>query len=164
MNHKILVIDPDVDYATMIEQAFPEAQIFVAEAENQALALLSTELPSVIVLALELSGSSGFSLCRKIRKHARWREIPLIMISSEASPETFEKHKLLKDHANEYLIKPFGSDEISEMIQPYLSMSRENTLKQLQSLPEETDGGPYGLIFSILALGIIVFILIRYVL
>jgi len=36
---------------------------------------------------------SGYSVCNKLKKDESLRTIPLVVISAEATPETFEQHR-----------------------------------------------------------------------
>ena len=70
-----------------------------------ALERLEEELPQVILSDIEMPRMDGFDLVRNIRGDARWRDLPMIMITSRIA----QKHR---DHATElgvddYLGKPY---------------------------------------------------------
>jgi two-component system, OmpR family, response regulator len=129
MTDYILLVDPDPKCEELVRNTFPERKVIVFEEAVGVLNLISEEVPGVIILAVELKNSNGFTLCRNIRKHTISGEVPLILISSEASSETFEKHKLLKDHANGYLLKPILPETLQEIVGPYLNSRSEVTFK-----------------------------------
>ena len=129
MTDYILLVDPDPNFEELVRNTFAEYKVIVFAESVGVLNLISEEAPNVIILSVELQNSSGFTLCRNIRKHTVSGEVPLIMISSEASTETFEKHKQLKDHANEYLLKPIHSEELEEAVTPYLNSKSEVKFK-----------------------------------
>ena len=83
--------------------------------------LARTAQPAVIVLCVELSRVSGYSICNKLKKDPDLGKIPLILTSSQATEETFEQHKKLKTRAEAYLKKPFGDAEIMGLINEYIS-------------------------------------------
>ncbi len=59
--------------------------------------------PDAVVLCVELPNLSGYSVCNKLKKDDALRSIPLVLTSAEATPETFEQHRKLKTHADDYL-------------------------------------------------------------
>jgi CheY-like chemotaxis protein len=59
---------------------------------------------------------SGYSVCNKLKKDDALRAIPLVVISAEATPETFEQHRKLKTRAEDYLIKPFPPETLVERL------------------------------------------------
>src|SRR5262249_48780842 len=87
---------------------------------NEGLALARTESPSLIVLCVELSRVSGYSICNKLKKDPELGSIPLILTSSQATEETFEQHKKLKTRAEAYLKKPYSDAEIMGLITQYM--------------------------------------------
>jgi len=72
--------------------------------------------PDAIVLCVELPRMSGYSVCNKLKKDDALKSIPLVIISAEATPETFEQHRKLKTRAEDYLIKPFSPETLAERL------------------------------------------------
>ena len=84
-----------------------------------ALARLAEETPDVILSDIEMPRMDGFDLVRNLRGDARWRDLPVIMITSRIA----QKHR---EHAaelgvNHYLGKPYAEEELLALIQRYLS-------------------------------------------
>jgi chemosensory pili system protein ChpA (sensor histidine kinase/response regulator) len=82
-----------------------------------ALQVLSTVNPDVILLDIEMPRMDGFEFARTIKSDNRQNMIPIIMITSR----TAEKHR---NHAmelgvNEYLGKPYQDDQLLGLIQKY---------------------------------------------
>ncbi len=75
-----------------------------------ALELLQTEAPDVILLDIEMPRMDGFEFTKKIKADAKHAQIPIVMITSR----TAEKHRnLAKELGVElYLGKPFQEDEL----------------------------------------------------
>lgn len=117
----VLMIDAEQPFANDVAQQLGERgmQVEVLGDGKQGLekARSLDAKPDLIVLCVELPKMSGYSICNKLKKDDNLREIPLIITSSEATPETFEQHKRLKTRADGYLIKPFVQDQIIEEIQ-----------------------------------------------
>jgi CheY-like chemotaxis protein len=79
---------------------------------NEALAYAKENRPSIMVLNVELPKVSGYTVCNKVKKDNRLRAVPLILTSSQATIDIFEQHKKLKTRAEEYLLKPYSSDDL----------------------------------------------------
>jgi CheY-like chemotaxis protein len=82
-----------------------------------ALQVLSTVNPDVILLDIEMPRMDGFEFARTIKSDNRQNMIPIIMITSR----TAEKHR---NHAmelgvNEYLGKPYQDDQLLGLIGKY---------------------------------------------
>jgi CheY-like chemotaxis protein len=65
-------------------------------------------------VCVEAQPTNGYMLCTRLKKDDQLKSIPIILISSQATPDAFEKHKKLKTRAEEYLIKPFAPQALLE--------------------------------------------------
>src|SRR5262249_22166428 len=110
----VLIIDSDEAFGRRLAEIL-RPYGFRAELTgdgNQGLAMAKDLVPQLILLAVELPKMSGYSICNKLKKSSDLKDIPLVIMSSEATPETFEQHKKLKTRAEEYLIKPCAPAEL----------------------------------------------------
>jgi DNA-binding response OmpR family regulator len=118
MSKKILVIESDAPFARELSSAIEarglEARITGDGKEGFDLA--KVDRPDAIVLCVELPRMSGYSICNKLKKDDELKSIPLVIMSAEATPETFEQHRKLKTRAEDYLIKPFAPAELLKRI------------------------------------------------
>ena len=87
---------------------------------TQALQRAKDAPPDLILLCVELPKMSGYSICNKLKKNPSLKDVPLVIMSSEATPDIFEQHRKLKTRAEEYLIKPFDMNELLGKIRPLL--------------------------------------------
>jgi DNA-binding response OmpR family regulator/GTP1/Obg family GTP-binding protein len=113
---RVLIIEADREFANGLAKGLSAAGYgtLVACDGSEGLDMVRNERPDLVVLCVELPQMSGYSVCNKLKKDGQLKGIPLIIISSEATPETFQQHRKLKTHAEEYMIKPFGADEMVE--------------------------------------------------
>ncbi len=118
MSKKILLIESDGPFARELSAAI-EARGLEARVTGdgkEGLDLAKADRPDLIVLCVELPKMSGYSVCNKLKKDDHLKSIPLVIISAEATLETFEQHKKLKTRAEDYLIKPFDAATLLKKI------------------------------------------------
>ena len=70
---------------------------------------------------------NGFSVCNKLKKDPALKDVPLIIMSSESSDETFEQHRKLRTRAEDYVHKPIAFGELLEHIRPYVPLEGPST-------------------------------------
>src|SRR5258706_1475921 len=63
---------------------------------------------------------NAFSVCKKLKKDPALKEVPLIIMSSESSDETFEQHRKLRTRAEDYVHKPIALGDLLARIQPFV--------------------------------------------
>lgn len=127
MAASVLIIDAEEDFANHLAAALREQGIEPAVTGDGkvGLDLARINIPSAIVLCVELPRMSGYSICAKVKKDITLSAVPLIITSSEATPETFEHHKKLKTRAEEYLKKPFTPEHLIEVLRQYVPLAMD---------------------------------------
>jgi two-component system KDP operon response regulator KdpE len=107
--YTVLVIDDEPQIRRFLRAGFEFAGFSVREAASAADGLKSATLipPDLIILDLGLPDLSGAEVLERIRS---WSNVPIIMLSIEMSEQ--EKVRLLKRGADDYVVKPFGMDEL----------------------------------------------------
>lgn len=102
----VAIVDDDVYIGDMLEEVLAKSgyRPLRAYSGSEALLLLQTETPDLILLDLMLPGVCGEKVMEKIKG------IPVIVIS--AKNDTDEKVKLLLGGAADYISKPFDIKEL----------------------------------------------------
>ena len=85
---------------------------------TQAQSEVDGVLPDLVVLDWMLPGQSGLALARRWRADARTRELPIIMLTARA--EEADKVAGLDAGADDYLTKPFSTNELMARIRAVL--------------------------------------------
>lgn len=95
----------------VLSEAKLEHELFVAGDGEQALQMLldplthtGGRLPDLVLLDLNLPRMSGREVLGEIKRDARWRRIPVVILSTSASED--DVCACYDAHANAYLIKP----------------------------------------------------------
>ncbi len=82
---------------------------------------LGTQMPALILLDIMLPGEDGLSILSKLKSDARYKDIPVIMLTAKSS-ET-DKVSGLEAGADDYITKPFGVMEMLSRIKAVLRRS-----------------------------------------
>lgn len=75
--------------------------------------------PDLILLDLHLPDGNGLNLCKKLKKNAKLKHIPIIILTTREF--NIEKEIAYKAGADLFLSKPIGSEELLEAINEFLS-------------------------------------------
>lgn len=105
MKH-IFIVDDDIHIGNMLEEVLQREGYKVSRAYSgtEALLVLSSQTPDLILLDLMLPGLNGEEVLPKIQG------IPVIILSAKS--ETAHKVQLLLDGACDYITKPFDLTEL----------------------------------------------------
>ena len=114
---KILIVDDDENIAELISLYLIKECFDTEIAGNgeDALVIFKTYQPDLILLDIMLPGIDGYDVCREIRKSSN---VPVIMLSAKG--EVFDKVLGLKIGADDYIVKPFDSNELVARVQAIL--------------------------------------------
>jgi CheY-like chemotaxis protein len=82
----------------------------------------ASERPDLILLSIELPRMNGFSVCNKLKKDPALKDVPLIIMSSDSSEETFDQHRKLRTRAEDYVRKPIAFGELLEHMRPFVKV------------------------------------------
>lgn len=130
---RILIVDDDENIAELIslyllKECFDTEIVFNGE---DALEVFKTYRPHLILLDIMLPGMDGYDVCREIRKNSN---VPIVMLSAKG--EVFDKVLGLKIGADDYMVKPFDSNELVARVQAILRRVAQSETPQ-SILPEE---------------------------
>ncbi|MCD1236763.1 response regulator [Vibrio cholerae] len=117
---KILIIEDEAPiqrFLTVLISGY-EYQVKVASTAEQGLHLVANWNPHLILLDLGLPDQDGISLTRELRA---WTQTPIMVIS--AREKEADKVQALDAGANDYLTKPFGSEELMARIRVALRLA-----------------------------------------
>ncbi len=124
---KVLVFESDPKFAGELRTELGKfgCTVQVVDDGNVGLQAASSEKPDLILLSIELPRMNGFSVCNKLKKDAQLKDVPLVIMSSESSEDTFEQHRKLRTRAEDYVHKPIAFGELLEHIRPLVSLDGE---------------------------------------
>ena len=116
---RCLVVDDFVTMRRVVRSLLRElgfADVDIVEAANGAAALerLREETFDVVITDIEMPALGGFELLSAIRRDARWRHLPVLMVTAEATKE--EIVRCTQAGATAYLVKPFTRAVLEEKL------------------------------------------------
>ena len=97
---------PNVQLVQGILAHRPEVRLLTASQGALGVELARQHCPDIILLDLHLPDINGDEVLRRLRENHETRNIPVVMISADATPGQIER--LLAAGANDYLSKPFN--------------------------------------------------------
>jgi two-component system, OmpR family, phosphate regulon response regulator PhoB len=117
---RILVVEDESAIAELISINLRHAgfEVTLAGSADQAQSEVDGVLPDLVVLDWMLPGQSGLALARQWRGAARTKELPIIMLTARA--EETDKVSGLDAGADDYLTKPFSTNELLARIRAVL--------------------------------------------
>ena len=106
---RVLVVDDEPQIVRGLKIILRNAGYAVeaAESRSEALAALTGRPPDALVLDLVLPDGTGVDLCQDIR---RWSQMPILVLSAVGDER--EKVRALDAGADDYVTKPFGTEEL----------------------------------------------------
>jgi response regulator RpfG family c-di-GMP phosphodiesterase len=108
---RILLVDDDPALRLLVATTFEVADVEVVEAEDAVSArrAISRARPSVIVLDVNMPGTTGLELCRELKDDQRTQEIPIVLLTgSDGGTSSAAKAA----GAEAFLRKPFSPLEL----------------------------------------------------
>src|SRR3984957_17083545 len=124
MPTKVLVFESDIVFAGELRSELGSlgCTTTVVDDGNVGLQQAASDKPDLILLSIELPRMNGFSVCNKLKKDPVLKDVPLVIMSSESSEETFEQHRKLRTRAEDYLHKPLAFGELLEHLKAFVPL------------------------------------------
>jgi two-component system, OmpR family, KDP operon response regulator KdpE len=106
---RVLVVDDERQLLRAMRVILREGgfEVSTAGSVQEALDALAVRPPDAAILDLILPDGNGVDICRSIRE---WSEMPIIVLS--AVGDEAEKVRALEAGADDYVTKPFGTEEL----------------------------------------------------
>ena len=110
LDKSILIVDDEKDLLIMTKSIFERAgytNIVTAASAKDALKILSTRMPDMIILDVMMPEMDGFELLQEIRATSK---VPVLMLTARGEAE--DRFSGFELGADDYLIKPFLPKEL----------------------------------------------------
>ncbi|RZA24440.1 MAG: response regulator [Proteobacteria bacterium] len=119
----ILIVDDNSDMREYIAGFLGRSyDILLADNGDSAFDIVTTQKVDLVLSDVMMPGKNGFELLQTIRSDPSLSRLPVILLSARAGEEA--KIDGLKVGANDYLVKPFSSRELSARVASVLQISQ----------------------------------------
>ena len=117
----VLVVDDDVRILRMMTRILELEGYRVLKAIDgeAALEVLDEETPDLVLLDIMMPDMDGYALCRCIREFS---SVPIVMVTAKGADE--EKVQGLDAGADDYVTKPFSSNELAARVRAVLRRTK----------------------------------------
>lgn len=118
----ILVIEDDPHFRETLTDAMALKRLRVRGASTGAegIRLAQSEVPSLILMDVQLPDAHGFELCRRLKRLPQLKDVPIIFLSARYT-EPADRAEGLLAGADAYLSKPVNIDVLWEEVNYLLS-------------------------------------------
>jgi two-component system alkaline phosphatase synthesis response regulator PhoP len=105
---KILVVDDEEDILELLRFNLSRegCQVFCASSGEEALRLVRSEIPDLVVLDLMLPGIDGLEVTRRLKSDPNTKHLPIVMLTAKG--EEADIVTGLELGADDYVTKPFS--------------------------------------------------------
>jgi len=120
---RILLVEDDRGLVPFISAilSYHEYEVIHANCGKLAVHMAASHTPDLILLDLGLPDIDGIQVLERIRE---WSDVPVIVVSARHDEQ--EKVRALDSGANDYVVKPFGNDELLARIRTAIRIHRRS--------------------------------------
>lgn len=119
--HSVLIVEDDPDLcdfmAANLQSIF--ATVYIAHDGMEALPIVASRLPQLIISDLTLPRLSGLDLCRRVKQSSELNFIPVILLAPDMDEMNAED--VYKTGVDAYVVKPFDIDLLIIQVQTLLN-------------------------------------------
>lgn len=142
----VLIVEDEKEIHLFLNELLKEKyKTFNANNGLEALEIMKTEIPDIIITDVMMPKMDGIELCKKVKSDIKTCHIPVIMLTAKSS--IIHRIEGLESGANSYIPKPFYPDHILVRIQKLLEekelmlkhLAKDTFVENLTSLPISND-------------------------
>ena len=118
---KILIAEdePDIRDLVAFTLRFAGYEVVTSTNGEEAVQLAIKELPDMILLDVRMPRLTGYDACKLIKAEPNLKDVPIVFLSAKGQ-ET-EIRDGMNAGAEEYLLKPFAPDQLTERVRSILA-------------------------------------------
>lgn len=120
---KILLVDDEPNIIMSLEYTFKKQnfEVFIARDGQEALEILKTEQPDLIILDIMMPNVDGYATIESVKKNEKLSNCKVIFLSAKNKESDIEKGMQLG--ADAYMTKPFSIKKLVEQVNELLVSS-----------------------------------------
>ncbi len=117
---RILFVDDEEKNIRILKEILGlDFDIGIACTGEEALEILHSFRPHLILLDVMMPGIDGCEVCKIIRHDSTFSKVPIIMVSAKAMPDEIRKGQ--EAGANDYITKPFTIENLETKVNEFLA-------------------------------------------
>ncbi|MDK1029033.1 MAG: response regulator [Anaerolineae bacterium] len=118
---KILIAEDEPDIRELVAFILQFAGYDVVTGTNgeEAVQLAKSESPDLILLDVRMPRMTGYDACRQIKADPNLKNVPVVFLSAKG--QEAEVQDGMEAGAEEYLLKPFAPDHLTERVRSILA-------------------------------------------
>ena len=125
----VLVVDDEYLNLRIVESHLsPQYELVTALSGADALEILSTRKPDLVILDLMMPVMTGYQVCQVVRKRYDADELPIIMLTAKNRVEDLVKGFSMG--ANDYITKPFSKEELKVRVNKQFELMNLQQVKR----------------------------------
>ena len=119
----ILIVEDSPTQAEQLKELLQNAgyRVTLATDGREALSLIETTIPNLVISDIVMPDIDGYTLCRNIKQNERFNHIPVILVTSLYDLQDVIRG--LESGANNFIIKPYHEKHLLSRIENVLSSS-----------------------------------------
>lgn len=127
--YRVLIVDDSEENLTILKNALnSEYKVSVMKDGIQALNVIATLKPDLILLDIHMPGIDGYETLSRIKKMPAFVETPVIFVTG--ATEITDKKKGFEMGAVDYITKPYEITEVKLRVKTHVELSKSREEKQ----------------------------------
>jgi len=118
---KILIAEdePDIRDLVAFTLRFAGYEVVTGTNGEEAVQIAKKELPDLILLDVRMPRMTGYEACKQIKADSSLKDVPIVFLSAKGQEAEIQSG--MEAGAEEYLLKPFAPDQLTERVRSILS-------------------------------------------
>lgn len=119
MSKRILILDDNQDILDIVHEtlSYEKFDVKSTSVSDEVMPMLDEFLPALVILDYRVAGINGGELCRQIKCHPLYKDIPVIIFSAYINHE----NELYGYGCDAIINKPFDLTELVEKVNSLIS-------------------------------------------
>jgi DNA-binding response OmpR family regulator len=121
-DQQIMVVDDDPNSLDIVRTYLEARGYPVVTATNgrEALAMLDSVRPALILLDVMMPGMDGWEVARVVKNHPDFGDVRVVMLTARS--DYADKHEGLRAGADDYIVKPIQLEDLADRVERNLQV------------------------------------------
>lgn len=118
---KILIAEdePDIRDLVAFTLRFAGYEVITGSNGEEAVQVAQKEYPDLILLDVRMPRMTGYEACKLIKADPKLKDVPVVFLSAKGQEAEIQDG--MDAGAEEYLLKPFAPDQLTERVRSILA-------------------------------------------